>query len=294
MPTTENDMPSGSLPLALQSLFYKLQLKLDDERVTKEDMKKALDEQYGGEEELPQENPGYNNSPFKFTKFSNAYMLVYTRESDKEKIICNVDEKDVAEHLRVSSPLLILHGAADKVTDPNISKFLYEKAAIKDKYLKLYDGSYRCILEGESDERIFEVLDDIIAWSNSHWTKQSMDMITQGTIVLELRWRSNTVSMFGRSQLLGRAEVSWSGVFESPNMEIERWLMMKSKKKDVKAPSVLIAMKIEVHFGCEVDLVERKRKNKWDERCGCCHGDCSDNTCVDGELFAIEAGLDAF
>ncbi|XP_024969228.1 ubiquitin carboxyl-terminal hydrolase 12-like isoform X2 [Cynara cardunculus var. scolymus] len=75
--------------------------KFDDERVTKEDMKRALDEQYGGEEELPQANPGFNNSPFKFTKYSNAYMLVYIRESDKEKIICNVDEKDIAEHLRI-------------------------------------------------------------------------------------------------------------------------------------------------------------------------------------------------
>lgn len=28
-------------------------------------------------------------------------MLVYIRESDKDKIICNVDEKDIAEHLRV-------------------------------------------------------------------------------------------------------------------------------------------------------------------------------------------------
>ncbi|KAL0322105.1 UNVERIFIED_CONTAM: Ubiquitin carboxyl-terminal hydrolase 12 [Sesamum calycinum] len=77
-------------------------LKFDDERVTKEDMKRALEEQYGGEEELPQTNPGFNNSPFKFTKYSNAYMLVYIRESDKEKIICNVDEKDIAEHLRVA------------------------------------------------------------------------------------------------------------------------------------------------------------------------------------------------
>ncbi|KAJ7974826.1 Ubiquitin carboxyl-terminal hydrolase 12 [Quillaja saponaria] len=75
--------------------------KFDDERVTKEDLKRALEEQYGGEEELPQTNPGFNNSPFKFTKYSNAYMLVYIRESDKEKIICNVDEKDIAEHLRV-------------------------------------------------------------------------------------------------------------------------------------------------------------------------------------------------
>uniref|UniRef100_A0A7N0V5G9 ubiquitinyl hydrolase 1 n=1 Tax=Kalanchoe fedtschenkoi TaxID=63787 RepID=A0A7N0V5G9_KALFE len=75
--------------------------KFDDERVTKEDMKRALEEQYGGEEELPQTNPGFNNAPFKFTKYSNAYMLVYIRESDKEKIICNVDEKDIAEHLRI-------------------------------------------------------------------------------------------------------------------------------------------------------------------------------------------------
>ncbi|KAJ3669934.1 hypothetical protein LUZ60_010258 [Juncus effusus] len=75
--------------------------KFDDERVTKEDIKRALEEQYGGEEELPQTNPGLNTTPFKFTKYSNAYMLVYIRETDKDKIICNVDEKDIAEHLRI-------------------------------------------------------------------------------------------------------------------------------------------------------------------------------------------------
>ncbi|MCD9646609.1 CSN-associated deubiquitinating enzyme Ubp12, partial [Datura stramonium] len=74
--------------------------KFDDERVTKEDAKKALEEQYGGEEELLPTNPGFNNTPFKFTKYSNAYMLVYIRESDKEKIMCTVDQKDIAEHLR--------------------------------------------------------------------------------------------------------------------------------------------------------------------------------------------------
>jgi hypothetical protein len=58
-------------------------------------------------EQLPQINPGFNNTPFKFTKYSNAYMLVYIRESDKEKIMCNVDEKDIAEHLRVSHYILL-------------------------------------------------------------------------------------------------------------------------------------------------------------------------------------------
>ena len=53
-------------------------------------------------QQLPHTNPGFNNTPFKFTKYSNAYMLLYIRESDKEKIICNVDEKDIAEHLRVN------------------------------------------------------------------------------------------------------------------------------------------------------------------------------------------------
>ncbi|KAK1313721.1 Ubiquitin carboxyl-terminal hydrolase 13 [Acorus calamus] len=86
----------------VRNLYTLHRLKFDDERVTKEDMKRALEEQYGGEEELPQTNPGFNNTPFKFTKYSNAYMLVYIRESDKEKIICNVDEKDIAEHLRVA------------------------------------------------------------------------------------------------------------------------------------------------------------------------------------------------
>ncbi|XP_075520070.1 ubiquitin C-terminal hydrolase 12-like isoform X1 [Primulina tabacum] len=85
---------------ALSSQWY----RFDDEHVTKEDMRKALEGLYGGEEEhLMQITPGIINAlkvPFKFTKNSNAYMLVYVRESDKDKIMCSVDEKDVAEHLR--------------------------------------------------------------------------------------------------------------------------------------------------------------------------------------------------
>lgn len=69
---------------------------------------------------------------------------------------------------KVSSPLLILHGAADKVTDPLVSRFLYEKAASKDKTLKLYEEAYHCILEGEPDHTIFSVLNDIIEWMDSH------------------------------------------------------------------------------------------------------------------------------
>eukprot|EP00252_Welwitschia_mirabilis_P028109 TRINITY_DN9992_c0_g1_i5.p1 TRINITY_DN9992_c0_g1~~TRINITY_DN9992_c0_g1_i5.p1 ORF type:complete len:231 (+),score=38.45 TRINITY_DN9992_c0_g1_i5:203-895(+) len=68
----------------------------------------------------------------------------------------------------VSGPLLILHGDADKVTDPNVSRELYVNASSDDKTLKLYEGGYHSILEGEPDERIFEVLNDIIAWLDAH------------------------------------------------------------------------------------------------------------------------------
>ncbi|KDP29415.1 hypothetical protein JCGZ_18336 [Jatropha curcas] len=65
---------------------------------------------------------------------------------------------------KVSSPLLVLHGAADKVTDPLVSQFLYERASSKDKTLKLYEEGYHCILEGEPGDRIYAIFDDITSW----------------------------------------------------------------------------------------------------------------------------------
>lgn len=69
---------------------------------------------------------------------------------------------------QVSSPLLVLHGAADKVTDPTVSKFLYDTACSQDKTMKIYDGGYHSILEGEPDERISTVISDIVSWLDSH------------------------------------------------------------------------------------------------------------------------------
>ncbi|KAF8399119.1 hypothetical protein HHK36_014984 [Tetracentron sinense] len=51
-----------------------------------------------------------------------------------------------SQRSRVSSQLLVLHGAADKVTDPLVSKFLYEKASSKFKTLKIYEEGCHCIL----------------------------------------------------------------------------------------------------------------------------------------------------
>ncbi|CAN1227302.1 Caffeoylshikimate esterase [Linum perenne] len=68
----------------------------------------------------------------------------------------------------VSLPLLILHGEADIVTDPSVSKELKEKAKSSDKTLKLYKDAYHSLLEGEPDETIVQVLNDIISWLDQH------------------------------------------------------------------------------------------------------------------------------
>ncbi|XP_039682553.1 caffeoylshikimate esterase isoform X3 [Medicago truncatula] len=68
----------------------------------------------------------------------------------------------------VSLPLLVMHGEADIITDPSASKALYQKAKVKDKKLCLYKDAFHTLLEGEPDETIFHVLDDIISWLDDH------------------------------------------------------------------------------------------------------------------------------
>ncbi|GJN00643.1 hypothetical protein PR202_ga17839 [Eleusine coracana subsp. coracana] len=73
---------------------------------------------------------------------------------------------------QISLPIIILHGEADLVTDPAVSKALYEKASSSDKKLCLYKDSCHAILEGEPDETIFQVLNDIISWLDEHSSKE--------------------------------------------------------------------------------------------------------------------------
>ncbi|XP_047957125.1 caffeoylshikimate esterase-like isoform X1 [Salvia hispanica] len=69
---------------------------------------------------------------------------------------------------KVSLPLLILHGKDDKVTDPSVSNALYERAKSQDKTLNLYDHSFHSLLEGEADDIILKVFNDIIDWLDKH------------------------------------------------------------------------------------------------------------------------------
>jgi caffeoylshikimate esterase len=65
---------------------------------------------------------------------------------------------------KVTVPFLTVHGTADGVTCPTSSQLLYEKASSEDKSLKMYEGMYHSLIQGEPDENASLVLKDMREW----------------------------------------------------------------------------------------------------------------------------------
>ncbi|KAF5805838.1 putative 2-acylglycerol O-acyltransferase [Helianthus annuus] len=64
----------------------------------------------------------------------------------------------------VTFPFFVGHGEADKVTDPTVSKLLYETASSFAKMFKLYPEMWHSLTYGEFTENIDIVFQDIISW----------------------------------------------------------------------------------------------------------------------------------
>jgi acylglycerol lipase len=65
----------------------------------------------------------------------------------------------------IGTPLLVVHGSADKLTSPAGSRLVHEKASSKDKTLRIWDGLYHEVMnEPEQDQ----VLGEIVDWLDAH------------------------------------------------------------------------------------------------------------------------------
>ena len=62
-------------------------------------------------------------------------------------------------------PLYLYHGTADKITDPEGSRLLYERAPSDDKTLNLYEGLYH---ETHNEPERERVLTDLTDWLDAH------------------------------------------------------------------------------------------------------------------------------
>ncbi len=70
-----------------------------------------------------------------------------------QKLPCQMPE--------INMPILIMHGTADQLSDPEGSQMLYERVSSRDKTLKLYEGFYHEIFNEPGREQVFA---DMEAW----------------------------------------------------------------------------------------------------------------------------------
>jgi alpha-beta hydrolase superfamily lysophospholipase len=84
--------------------------------------------------------------------------------------LVRANERLRREFPRITLPLFILHGTADKATLPAGSQFFFDTAGSKDKTLKLYDGHFHDLLNDVGKDA---VLADIRGWIDARITPPS-------------------------------------------------------------------------------------------------------------------------
>jgi acylglycerol lipase len=78
--------------------------------------------------------------------------------------LVRADERLKNEFGKITLPVLILHGTADKATRPSGSQRFFDHTGSTDKTLKLYDGHVHDLLADTGKET---VMADILAWLNA-------------------------------------------------------------------------------------------------------------------------------
>ncbi|MCO5188090.1 MAG: lysophospholipase [Anaerolineae bacterium] len=72
------------------------------------------------------------------------------------------------EAYNITAPILIWHGTADRLTNPEGSRQLFERVGSADKTLKLYEGAYH---ETLNDLDRDQVINDLIGWLDQRFSQ---------------------------------------------------------------------------------------------------------------------------
>ncbi|CAA2967712.1 Hypothetical predicted protein [Olea europaea subsp. europaea] len=110
----------------------------------------------------------------------------------------------------VTLPFFVLHGEADTVTDPEVSRALYERASSTDKTIKLYSGMWHGLTSGEPDNNIEIVFSDIVSWLDKRSSCEDMKSIHQSILVPEkLNVMASPVILNGKKQHKTRSHMKY-------------------------------------------------------------------------------------
>jgi caffeoylshikimate esterase len=94
--------------------------------------------------------------------------LVYRRPPRLSTALAMITAtNDISSRMKdLNHPVLIIHGGADVVTCPKISRALYDNCSSSDRTLRIYDGCWHSLLIGEPLEKAEEIFSDIVTWLN--------------------------------------------------------------------------------------------------------------------------------
>ena len=98
--------------------------------------------------------------------------LVYTGKTTARLAyeLVRAMQRVTEEASRITLPMMILQGGADRLVDPNGARILYDTIGSSDKAIKVYDGLYHEVYnEPEHDE----VLSDVATWLEKHTSSPS-------------------------------------------------------------------------------------------------------------------------
>lgn len=126
--------------------------------------------------------------------------------------------------------------------------------------------------------------------------QEFLETLREESMVLELRQSNTAPAVFRRilgSQLVGKGEIPWKEILESPNMVFKEWVKMDL----VSGSDCEVAPEVQVEIKVRVASIE-KEENKLNklEECGCKYGHDQHAwlSAEDYDMFALGAALEAF
>ncbi|KAL2650321.1 hypothetical protein R1flu_018449 [Riccia fluitans] len=118
-------------------------------------------------------------------KIISPLMGTWQIPTAKTNVTVNVIRDPVKAKLIFSNPRRYVGATReDNLADPLASQKLYEVASSRDKTLRLYEGAYHSLIQGELDETRAHVLRDIRSWLDLRSsTKGGVDLCMSSSIV---------------------------------------------------------------------------------------------------------------
>jgi alpha-beta hydrolase superfamily lysophospholipase len=111
-------------------------------------------------------NEDFSRDPVAVKRMNEDPLIAHeTQPTRTVAAMVRADERLKRDFPRITLPLLILHGTADKATKPSGSQLFHDTAGSADKTLKLYEGGYHDLLADTVKEK---VLADIEDWIKAH------------------------------------------------------------------------------------------------------------------------------